>query len=131
MPREIINLYNVNISLSLTHDHYYRLQHLQENMKAGILPNICELTTTRIIAVAAFDYDARCAFYIAQYLRHLPKVTLLLVHRLRHWASIKPTLGKYRPIVNLMTGNASRRSKAGEGGRPRFFRQIILKSHLN
>ena len=37
-----INLYNVNIGLSLTHDNYYRLQ-------AGILPNICELTTTRII----------------------------------------------------------------------------------
>ena len=44
-----MNLYNVNIGLSLTHDNYYRLQHLQKNMKAGILPNICELTTTRII----------------------------------------------------------------------------------
>ena len=45
-----INLYNVNIGLSLTHDNYYRLQHLQKNMKAGILRNyICELTTTRII----------------------------------------------------------------------------------
>ena len=30
-----------------------------------------------------------------------------------------------------MTGNAGRRSRAGEGGRPRFFRHIILKSHLN
>ena len=45
-----INLYNVNIGLSLTHDNYYRLQRLQKkNMKAGILPNICELTNTRII----------------------------------------------------------------------------------
>ena len=44
-----INLYNVNIGLSLTQDNYYRLQHLQKNMKAGILPNIWELTTTRII----------------------------------------------------------------------------------
>ena len=45
-----INLYNVNIGLSLAHDNYYRLLHnLQKNMKAGILPNICELTTTRII----------------------------------------------------------------------------------
>ena len=33
----------------MTHDNYYRLQHLQKNMKAGILPHICELTTTRII----------------------------------------------------------------------------------
>ena len=30
-------------------DNYYRLQHLQKNMKAGTLPNICESTTTRII----------------------------------------------------------------------------------
>ena len=44
-----INLYNVNIGLSLTQDNYYRLPHLQKNIKAGILPNICELTTTRII----------------------------------------------------------------------------------
>ena len=44
-----INLYNVNIGLSLTQDNYYRLQHLQKNMKAGILSNICEFTTTRII----------------------------------------------------------------------------------
>ena len=48
MPREN-KLDNVNIGLSLTHDNYYRLQHLQKNMKAGILPNICELTTTRSI----------------------------------------------------------------------------------
>ena len=33
----------------MTHDNHYRLQHLQKNMKAGILQNICELTTTRII----------------------------------------------------------------------------------
>ena len=45
-------------------------------------------------SVAAFDYDARCAFYIAYYLRISPKVTLLLVHRLRYWANIKLTLGK-------------------------------------
>ena len=58
MPRENKLVYNVNIGLSLTHDNNYRLQHLQKNMKAGILPNICEL-------MAAFDYDPRCAFYIA------------------------------------------------------------------
>ena len=48
MPREN-KLVQCKIGLSLTQDNYYRLQHLQKNMKAGILPNICELTTTRII----------------------------------------------------------------------------------
>ena len=115
-----------------------------KDMKAGLLRNICELTTTRIIvrdriwfklnfyrptnsSHSRFDYDAWCASYIALYLRHLPKVTLLLVHRLRAWANIKPTLGKY--IVNLMTGNEGRRTRAGEGGQPRFFRHILLKNH--
>ena len=51
-----------------------------KDMKAGLLPNICELATTRIIVRGRiwfmlnfhtnssrnrFDHDARCAFYIA------------------------------------------------------------------
>ena len=53
------------------------------------------------------------------------QVTLLLVHRPRHWANIKPTLGKYRPIVNLMTGNSGRRFRAGEGDGPAFFASLF------
>ena len=42
--------------MTMTLDNYFRLQHLQKNMKAGILPNICELRV--LSSVAAFDYDA-------------------------------------------------------------------------
>ena len=42
-----------------------------------------------------FDYDAQFSPYIVQYLIDLPNVALLLVHRVRQWANIKPALGKY------------------------------------
>ena len=48
MPREN-KLVQCKLTMTMTQGNYFRLQHLQKNMKAGILPNICELTTTRII----------------------------------------------------------------------------------